>query len=172
MPPISTIETTESAARQAYQAALAHSEQHYRMLFDSIDQGLCTLEVLFDADGRPCDYRFLQTNAAFERQTGLVNAVGQRMRAGDDRVRRQFRDRLEREIAREIQIVGQRHVDLGAPKRAEDLGLVQFLLAHPNVGLSRRRDILRKPLRTVGRRRPGASPFPAAPCSCRSRACL
>lgn len=81
MQPIPTIETTDSAARQAYQAALAHSEQHYRMLFDSIDQGLCTLEVLFDADGRPCDYRFLQTNAAFERQTGLVNAVGQRMRA-------------------------------------------------------------------------------------------
>jgi len=30
---------------------------HYRGLFDSIDQGFCTIEVLFDQRGMPYDYR-------------------------------------------------------------------------------------------------------------------
>ena len=41
---------------------------------------MCVIEVIFDADGRPCDYRFLETNPAFAGQTGLVDAVGRRMR--------------------------------------------------------------------------------------------
>jgi PAS domain S-box-containing protein len=60
--------------------ALRHSEAKYRTLFDSIDQGFCTIEVLFGAEGRPIDYRFLEVNPAFERNTGLAGAVGQRMR--------------------------------------------------------------------------------------------
>lgn len=52
----------------------------YRALFDSIDQGFCIVEVRFDETNRPLDYRFLEVNAAFERQTGLVDAVGQWMR--------------------------------------------------------------------------------------------
>ncbi|MDO9436872.1 PAS domain S-box protein [Hydrogenophaga sp.] len=73
--------TWAAVERSRAESALARSEQHYRTLFDSIDQGLCTIEVLFDPRGKPNDYRFLQMNAAFERQTGLVNAVGQRMRS-------------------------------------------------------------------------------------------
>lgn len=46
-----------------------------------IDQGFCVVEVLFDDDGRATDYRFLEVNAAFERQTGLASVVGERMRA-------------------------------------------------------------------------------------------
>ena len=48
----------------------------YRQLFDAIDQGFCVIEVLFDAAGRGHDYRFLETNPAFETQTGLQNASG------------------------------------------------------------------------------------------------
>ena len=55
-------------------------EGHYRALFESIDQGFCTIEVLFDTNGHACDYRFLEVNPAFERQTGLRDAVGRRMR--------------------------------------------------------------------------------------------
>jgi len=57
------------------------SEIRYRALFDAIDAGFCIIEVLFDADGRAQDYRFVEVNAAFERQTGLHDAVGRRMRA-------------------------------------------------------------------------------------------
>jgi PAS domain S-box-containing protein len=61
-------------------AALKESEERYRTLFDSIDEGFCVIEVLFDGDGRPHDYRFLQANPAFVAQTGLTDAVGRTMR--------------------------------------------------------------------------------------------
>ena len=45
-------------------------------MFSSIDEGFCVVEVLFDEEGRPRDYRFVEGNAAFARQTGLVDALG------------------------------------------------------------------------------------------------
>ena len=59
--------------------ALRESEERYRNLFDSIDEGFCVIEVIFDEDDRPVDYRFLETNPAFEKQSGLQNAVGKRI---------------------------------------------------------------------------------------------
>ena len=53
---------------------------HYRALFNSIDEGVCVFEVLLDAGGRPVDYRFLETNPVFEEQTGLRNPVGRTAR--------------------------------------------------------------------------------------------
>lgn len=61
-------------------AALLRSEERYRGLFDSIDQGFCVIEMIYDADGRPIDYRFLEVNAAFERQAGLRDVIGRTMR--------------------------------------------------------------------------------------------
>jgi PAS domain S-box-containing protein len=60
--------------------ALRESEERYRNLFSAMTEGFCIIEVLFDAEGRPEDYRFLEVNDAFERQTGLHDAVGKRMR--------------------------------------------------------------------------------------------
>jgi PAS domain S-box-containing protein len=60
--------------------ALRAVEARYRTILDSIDEGFCTVEVLFDQAGTAIDYRFLEVNQAFERQTGLVNAAGKRMR--------------------------------------------------------------------------------------------
>ncbi|MEX5745999.1 ATP-binding protein [Massilia sp. X63] len=56
------------------------SEERYRTLFDSIDEGVCVIEVLYDQAGQPCDYRYLETNPAFAKHTGLGNAVGRSMR--------------------------------------------------------------------------------------------
>jgi len=61
-------------------AELRESEQNYRTLFESIDEGFCTIEVLFDRNEKPVDYRFLQISPSFERQTGIKNAAGRRMR--------------------------------------------------------------------------------------------
>ena len=60
--------------------ALRESEKNYRMLFDSIDEGFCTIEVLFDKKGKAIDYRFLETNPAFARLTGIENGIGRSMR--------------------------------------------------------------------------------------------
>ena len=56
------------------------SEEKYRTLFDSVDEGVCTIEVLFDENDQAIDYRFLEVNPSFEKQTGIQNARGRRMR--------------------------------------------------------------------------------------------
>ncbi|MFC0677460.1 PAS domain S-box protein [Lysobacter korlensis] len=60
--------------------AMRQSREQYRMLFESIDEGFCVVEMLFDADGCANDYRFLELNPAFERHSGLRNALGRTMR--------------------------------------------------------------------------------------------
>jgi PAS domain S-box-containing protein len=66
--------------RKRAEVELRESEQNYRTLFESIDEGFCTIEVLFDENEKPVDYRFLQISPSFERQTGIKNATGRRMR--------------------------------------------------------------------------------------------
>jgi signal transduction histidine kinase/CheY-like chemotaxis protein len=61
--------------------AAEQSAAGYRALFDSLDAGLCIIDVLFDGNGNPVDYRVVDVNLAFERQTGLTNAVGRSMRS-------------------------------------------------------------------------------------------
>lgn len=70
----------QKGERQRAEAALHESEVRYRTLFESIDEGFCVIEMLFDQYQKPIDYRFLETNPVFERQSGLQNAVGRRMR--------------------------------------------------------------------------------------------
>lgn len=55
-------------------------ETRYDGLLDSLDDGFCIIEVLFDQHSRPKDYRFLKVNNAFERQTGIENPLGRTMR--------------------------------------------------------------------------------------------
>jgi PAS domain S-box-containing protein len=68
--------TSEITNRKKAEAALLKSEEKYRTLFNSIDQGFCVIEVLFDANEKAVDYKFLEYNPAFENQTGLKGAVG------------------------------------------------------------------------------------------------
>ncbi|HWY32509.1 MAG TPA: ATP-binding protein [Candidatus Acidoferrum sp.] len=69
-----------TAQLTAANEALRHSEKKYRTLFDSIDEGFCTVEVLFDENEHPIDYRFLEVNPSFEKQTGIQDAQGRSMR--------------------------------------------------------------------------------------------
>jgi PAS domain S-box-containing protein len=68
-----------TAQKQA-QEALLRSEERYRTLFESIDEGFCIIEMLFDENNAPVDYRFLEINPAFERHTGLAQAAGKTAR--------------------------------------------------------------------------------------------
>jgi PAS domain S-box-containing protein len=73
-------QAAEMIERKQAEEALRQSEEKYRTLFDSIDEGFCTVQVLFDESGKPIDYRFLELNPSFEKQTGLQNVRGRRMR--------------------------------------------------------------------------------------------
>ena len=66
--------------RKRAEEALRASEEKYHTLFESIDEGFCIVEVIFDGTGQPVDYCFLEVNPAFERHTGLHDAAGKRMR--------------------------------------------------------------------------------------------
>ncbi|WP_162249874.1 ATP-binding protein [Massilia sp. Root351] len=66
--------------RRRTEQKLRASEQRYRSLFESIDEGFCVIEMLYDGNGHPSDYRFCDLNPSFQNQTGLVDAVGKTMR--------------------------------------------------------------------------------------------
>lgn len=55
---------------------IEESESKYRNLFEQMDQGVCLVEMIFNQDGTPKDYRFIEINPVFENQTGLKNATG------------------------------------------------------------------------------------------------
>jgi PAS domain-containing protein len=52
----------------------------YHRIINSIDEGFCIVEMIFDKKKKPIDYRFLEVNPVFETQTGLKNVVGKTMR--------------------------------------------------------------------------------------------
>ena len=56
------------------------SEERYRELFNTIDEGFCIIEIRLDAAGEPDDFRFLEVNPSFERQSGLRDATGKWVR--------------------------------------------------------------------------------------------
>lgn len=64
--------------RQAENARRQMASQ-YQMLFNSIDEGFCIVELIFDNGKVPVDYCFLEVNPAFERQTGMSDAKGKRI---------------------------------------------------------------------------------------------
>jgi PAS domain S-box-containing protein len=62
------------------EAELRASEERYRSLFESIDEGFCIVEVIFDGNEKPVDYLFVEVSPSFEKQTGLKDAKGKRIR--------------------------------------------------------------------------------------------
>jgi len=66
--------------RKKAEEVLRISEERYRTLFELMDEGFCVVEMLYDPDGKAVDYRFVETNPAFEKHTGLQQALGKTIR--------------------------------------------------------------------------------------------
>lgn len=64
-----------SERRQA-QKELQKSEEKYRTLFERMDEGFCIIQMMFDDEGEPKNYRYLETNPAYHEHTGLEVAEG------------------------------------------------------------------------------------------------
>ena len=74
-----SIETTEriwvAIERAKAEEALIKSEEKYRSLFNSIDEGVSTIEVIFDEHEKAVDFLFLESNPAMSKITGLTNEI-------------------------------------------------------------------------------------------------
>ena len=57
--------------RKIAEEALRKSEQRFHDLFSSMSEGFALHEIICDEKGKPCDYRFIDVNPAFEQLTGL-----------------------------------------------------------------------------------------------------
>ncbi|OQA00566.1 MAG: Phytochrome-like protein cph1 [Planctomycetes bacterium ADurb.Bin401] len=68
------------AARAKAEAKLRESDERYRSLFESIDEGFCIVKVIFDNNQKPIDYVFISANPAFGRHTITGDPVGKTVR--------------------------------------------------------------------------------------------
>ena len=68
--------STEVTEKVMSKKQLEESEAKYSTLFNTMDQGFCILEMIFNENKEPVNYRFLEINPMFENQTGLKAAVG------------------------------------------------------------------------------------------------
>ena len=66
--------------RKIAETQFQESEERYRNLFSSIDDGLCVIEKIAGAAGQPLDFRYVDANPAFTAQSGMSGAVGKTIR--------------------------------------------------------------------------------------------
>jgi hypothetical protein len=55
-------------------------EHRYTALMGAMRDGFCIVEMLWDEDGAPLDYRFLEANAVFAEQMGVQAVVARTAR--------------------------------------------------------------------------------------------
>jgi len=66
-------------ARKHAEAVMRESEERYRNLFDTIDEGFCVVELMYEND-KPVNYRFLEVNPSFAKQSGISAVIGKTIR--------------------------------------------------------------------------------------------
>ncbi|WFU77617.1 PAS domain-containing protein [Bradyrhizobium sp. CIAT3101] len=66
--------------RKRAESALAESEERYRTLFNSIDEGFCIIEFFDGPHGPLSDYIHVEANPAYTQHAGIPNVVGQKVR--------------------------------------------------------------------------------------------
>ena len=60
-------------------AALREREEAYRTLFEAVDEGFLVADLLYDDNGQPSDFLYVEANPAAIRISGVPSYVGRRM---------------------------------------------------------------------------------------------
>jgi len=77
---LSAIAAADNSELERAETALADSEQRYRTLFNSIDEGFCIIEFFDGPHGPLSDYVHIEANPAYALHAGIPNVVGQKLR--------------------------------------------------------------------------------------------
>lgn len=67
--------TWDAVERAKAEEAMRQSEEKYRTLFEAMDEGVSTVQVIFDADGTVADLIYLAHNPALTRHTGITSDI-------------------------------------------------------------------------------------------------
>ncbi len=62
--------------RKRAEEVLRANEVKYRSLFETMREGFALCETICGSDGNPCDFRYLEVNAAFEKILGIKRDQG------------------------------------------------------------------------------------------------
>ncbi|MBI5459018.1 PAS domain S-box protein [Methanobacterium sp.] len=65
--------------RKKVEKALVESEKKYRTLFENMLEGFAYCKMLFDDEGHPQDWIYIDVNSAFYKLTGLENIEGKKI---------------------------------------------------------------------------------------------
>ncbi len=66
---------TDITKQKESEIELKLSEEKYRGLFETMNQGFCIVEMIYDENNKPFDLRYLETNPIFNTQSGLHDVV-------------------------------------------------------------------------------------------------
>ena len=58
-------------ARKKVEEALRESEEKYRLMFETMNEGVCLHEIMYDETGEAIDYKIIDVNPSYEFITGL-----------------------------------------------------------------------------------------------------
>jgi PAS domain S-box-containing protein len=61
----------EISGRKKAEESLRESETKYRMLFENMSEGFALCQMIYDADGKPIDYQFINVNPVMEKFINL-----------------------------------------------------------------------------------------------------
>lgn len=64
------------AENRVYASTAREASERFRLLFDTMREGVAYCRMIFDAEGHPVDWVYLQVNPTFERMTDTHDVVG------------------------------------------------------------------------------------------------